>query len=232
MHRQQDGRVTGVLTADGEIEADVVVIAGGAWSGEILRDCGLELPIRPRKGHILVASVRHLPDLIAHPLAEGSYSASVAHGDGSQKSSAENVQVALIAEKTVSDTLLLGSSREFCGFDRTVRVEIIQAIAAHAIRFLPALATVSAIRSYAGVRPWNPDHLPLIGPVETHPGLYLATGHEGAGIGLAPITGRLIAGWVGDSSAQIGPASNGYLPVGDLRFATRPGRFHLTPVPA
>jgi len=189
LHRQPGGRVTGVHTAGGVIEADAVVIAGGVWSGEILRETGLELPIRPRKGHIVVASVRHAPDLIAHPLAEGSYAASV-------KSSAEDVQVALIAEKTASDTLLLGSSREFCGFDRSVRVEIVQAIAGRAIRFVPALAAASAIRSYAGLRPWSPDHLPLIGPVETHPGLFLATGHEGAGIGLAPVTGLMIADWI------------------------------------
>ena len=189
LQRQPDGRVTGVLTASDTIEADAVVIAGGVWSGEILAEAGLELPIRPRKGHIVVVSVRHAPDLIAHPLAEGSYAASV-------QSSAEAVQAALIAEKTASDTLLLGSSREFCGFDRSVREEVIRAIAARAIRFLPALATASVIRSYAGLRPWSPDHLPLIGPVETHPGLFMAAGHEGAGIGLAPITGRMIADWV------------------------------------
>ena len=75
--------------------------------------------------------------------------------------------MALIAEKTAHDTMLLGSSREFCGYDLSVRTEIIQAIAARAIRFIPALATASAIRSYAGVRPWSPDHLPLIGPVNS-----------------------------------------------------------------
>ncbi len=227
LQRQHDGRVTGVLTADGAIEADDVVIAGGVWSSEMLREAGLDLPIRPRKGHIVVASVRHMPDLIAHPLAEGSYAASV-------KSSAEDVQVALIAEKTASDTLLLGSSREFCGFDRSVRVEVIQAIAARAIRFLPALATASAMRSYAGLRPWSPDHLPLIGPVDTHPGLFLAAGHEGAGIGLAPITGRMIADWIRcypdgptvdaePRRAGVAPDPHGGLPMGWT--ATRPGRF-------
>ncbi len=209
LHRQPDGRVTGVITADGAIAADAVVVAGGVWSSEMLRGTGLDLPVRPRKGHIIVASVRHAPDLIVHPLAEGNYAASV-------KSSAGDMQVALIAEKTANDTLLLGSSREFCGFDRSVRVEIVQAIAARAIRFVPALAAASAIRSYAGLRPWSPDHLPLIGPVETHPGLFLATGHEGAGIGLAPITGRMIADWI--ECCPHGYASG-----------TEPGRVDLVP---
>jgi sarcosine oxidase subunit beta len=106
------------------------------------------------------------------------------------------VQVALVAELTTSGTLLLGSSREFAGFDREVSLAVMQAIARRAIRFLPSLAGTPVIRSYAGLRPWSADHLPLIGPVDSVPGFYVATGHEGAGICLAPITGQLIAGWI------------------------------------
>ena len=122
-------------------------------------------------------------------MLEGSYAASV-------KSAAEGVQVALVAEMTAGGTVLLGSSREFVGFDRGVSPAVVQAIAARALRFLPRLAQASIIRSYAGLRPWSPDHLPLVGPVDTVPGFYLATGHEGAGIGLAPVTGQLIADWI------------------------------------
>jgi sarcosine oxidase subunit beta len=97
---------------------------------------------------------------------------------------------------TSSGSLLLGSSREFVGLDRSVSKSIVQSIAARALRFLPVLSRTSIIRSYAGLRPWSPDHLPLIGPVESVPGFYVAAGHEGAGIGLAPITGHLIARWI------------------------------------
>jgi glycine/D-amino acid oxidase-like deaminating enzyme len=112
------------------------------------------------------------------------------------QSAAEDLQVALVAEPTASGTLLVGSSRQFVGFDRRVSWPVMRAVAARAIRFLPALAGVGVIRSYAGLRPWSPDHLPLVGPVARVPGFYLAAGHEGAGIGLAPITGRLIADWI------------------------------------
>ena len=81
------------------------------------------------------------------------------------------------------------------------------------LRFLPRLAQASIIRSYAGLRPWSPDHLPLVGPVAAAPGFYLATGHEGAGIGLAPVTGQLIADWIVGGRA---PA---------LAEAVRPSRF-------
>lgn len=178
------GRVMAVTTRAGDVPADTIVLAAGVWSEQIGHSVGIDLPIRPRKGHILVTG--RVPGLITHPLLEGSYSASV-------QSVSEGVQVALVAEMTAGGTMLLGSSREFAGFDRSVSIAVIQAIAARAVRFLPGLARTSAIRSYAGLRPWSPDHLPLVGPVVGVPGLYLATGHEGAGIGLAPVTGWIIS---------------------------------------
>ena len=181
------GRISGVVTRRGEIVTETVVCAAGVWSNQVARLVGLDLPVRPRKGHILVTA--KVPDLIRHPLLEGGYVSTV-------QSAAEDLQVAWVAEMTASGTMLLGSSRQFVGFDRSVSLTVVQAIATRALRFLPALASVPVIRSYAGLRPWSPDHLPLIGPVEAVPGFYLATGHEGAGICLAPITGRLIADWI------------------------------------
>jgi glycine/D-amino acid oxidase-like deaminating enzyme len=55
------------------------------------------------------------------------------------------------------------------------------------------LARVAVIRAYRGFRPYMPDHLPVIGEDPRRPGLFHACGHEGAGIGLAPVTGQLIA---------------------------------------
>lgn len=181
------GRVTGVRTTEASLPAAAVVCAAGVWSADLVRSLGLELPIRPRKGHILVTA--HRPGLLRHPLLEGSYAASV-------QAAAAAVQVALVAEVTGPGNLLLGSSREFVGYDRIVSGQVVAAIAARAARFLPALAHTDVIRSYAGLRPWTPDHLPLVGPVANVPGLWLASGHEGAGIGLAPVTGQVVAEWL------------------------------------
>jgi D-hydroxyproline dehydrogenase subunit beta len=52
---------------------------------------------------------------------------------------------------------------------------------------------VPVMRTYGGFRPYTPDHLPVIGEDPRFPGLWHASGHEGAGIGLAPATGRLVA---------------------------------------
>jgi glycine/D-amino acid oxidase-like deaminating enzyme len=201
-----EGRIQGVITRAGEIAAEAIVCAAGVWSNQVAGLLGVALPIRPRQGQILVTS--RMPGLIHHPLLEGGYVSTV-------QSAAADLQVALVAELTESGTLLLGSSRQFVGFDRRVLPAVVQAIAARAVRFLPVLARkeVKIIRAYAGLRPWSPDHRPLIGPVPSVPGFYLASGHEGAGIGLAPITGRLMAGWL--TGASLPPVA----------AAVRPGRF-------
>jgi glycine/D-amino acid oxidase-like deaminating enzyme len=198
-------RASGIVTGTGEIATSTIVCAAGVWSNDVARLAGIELPIRPRKGHILVTA--RVPGLIRHPLLEVGYASTVksdaedgpgCHADRCTVPARgrQDRQVALVAEMTASGTLLLGSSRQFAGFDRSVSLAVLQAIATRAVRFLPSLAKVGVIRSYAGLRPWSPDHLPLIGPLAAIPGFYLATGHEGAGIGLAPITGRLIADWI------------------------------------
>jgi glycine/D-amino acid oxidase-like deaminating enzyme len=210
LRRDASGRVAAAMTSAGEIAAGAFVLAAGVWSAEIAASIGLNLPVKPRKGHILVAA--RVPRMIFHPLLEGSYAASV-------HASTAAAQVALVAEMTAGGSLLLGSSREFAGFDRTVSTQIAQAIAARSIRYLPALASHSAIRAYAGLRPWSPDHLPLVGPVPNAPGLYLATGHEGAGIGLAPVTGEIVTQWLIDRAFARGEG------VSELAHMVRPDRF-------
>lgn len=198
------GCVSAVITRQGEIATEVLVCAAGVWSSQVAGYGGITLPLRPRKGHVLVTA--RAPGLIRHALLEGSYTATVQSGS-------TDLGVALVAEATSEGNLLLGSSRQFVGFDRSVELDALRSIAARAVRFLPALGAIPVIRSYAGLRPWSPDHLPLVGPFPEVPGFYLATGHEGAGIGLAPVTGKLVASWI----------SGAELP--DVARAVRPDRF-------
>lgn len=182
-----DGRVEAVETVSGRIPTAAVVIASGVWSREVAATVGVDVPVHPRKGQIVV--VEKAPYLFRRKLSEAGYTAAV-------ESSAAALQVAMVVESTRSGTLLLGSSRELVGYDRSVSLKVAAAITARALRFFPSLSGLRAIRNYAGLRPFSPDHLPIIGPLSGVEGLYVATGHEGAGIGLAPATGRLISQWV------------------------------------
>ncbi|MEU4534862.1 FAD-binding oxidoreductase [Streptosporangium sp. NPDC023825] len=179
------GRVTGVTTDHGDILAGAVVNAAGTWGGEIAALAGVRVPILPRRGFILVTEPLAGP-LVRHKVYTAAYVTAVA-------SDSEGLETSAVVESTPSGPVLIGASRERVGFDRTVSVPVLERLARQAVELFPALAAYRAIRAYCGFRPYCPDHLPVIGEDPRAPGLYHACGHEGAGIGLAPATGHLIA---------------------------------------
>jgi glycine/D-amino acid oxidase-like deaminating enzyme len=184
--RGADGRAAGVETSAGRVGADMVVIAAGVWTPALLETAGLSVPVTPRKGQIVV--LERSPVVFRRKLSEAGYVAAVEADDAA-------LQIAMVVESTPSGTALLGSSRQRVGFDREVEVGVAGAIARRAARFFPVLHDARALRVYAGLRPLTPDHVPIIGPFHDAPNICVATGHEGAGIGLAPATGELVAAW-------------------------------------
>ncbi len=182
--RDSDGRVTGVVTSAGRLSAGAVVNAAGTWSGEVAALAGVDLPIQPRRGFILVTEP--LPPLIRHKVYDADYVANVA-------SSSAGLETSTVVEGTRGGTVLIGASRERVGFDRALSVPVLARLAAQAVRLFPFLERVATIRAYRGFRPYLPDHLPVIGADPRVQGLFHACGHEGAGVGLAPVTGSLVA---------------------------------------
>ncbi len=178
------GEVRGVRTPSGDLHAPYVVNAAGTWGGELARLAGVDLPVLPRRGFVLVTEP--LPRLVRRKVYAADYVADVA-------SDSAALQTSAVVEGTPAGPVLIGASRERVGYDRSPSVEVLRRLAGQAVRLFPALATVRAMRTYAGFRPYLPDHLPAIGPDPRRPGLLHACGHEGAGIGLAPATGRIIA---------------------------------------
>ncbi|MCS7253207.1 MAG: FAD-dependent oxidoreductase [Armatimonadota bacterium] len=177
------GRIRGVKTADGEIGCELVVVATGVWTSELIeRGVGIKLPIVPRKGHVLV--LERSSFTIPHLLAEVGYIGSLVSADG--------LQVAFVLEQTVDGTILVGSSRELGKGDSTVELNVVTAIAQRAISVMPPLRNLLLIRTYAGLRPWTPDMMPIIGKIDGLDGMLIAAGHEGGGICMAPATGQLI----------------------------------------
>ncbi len=102
--------------------------------------------------------------------------------------------VGLWAGQTRRGNLLIGSTREFAGYDRSSTYPGMQALMAQTARLIPAAANlprVALLRRATG--PSTPDGLPIIGQAPELPGLVCANGHEGDGVALAPITGQLVA---------------------------------------
>ena len=198
-------RVTAVQTVQGRIPTGNVVIAAGAWSGQVANTVQLEVPILPRKGTLVVTAPLPGDYFSCKILLAAGYMDSVRDGSSSGVAVAANVQ------QVKNGNLILGSSRQFVGFDATVDPTVVSKMMKRNLRFFPDLANVTAIRTWAGFRPYTPDLLPIISAVDTIEGLYIAAGHEGIGITEAPITGKLISQLITKETTDI--------PLGNLSFS-------------
>lgn len=179
-----------IETTNGKFTANKVVNACGVWAPFIGEMLEVTIPIKPRKGQLIVAS-RQQP-IGLRKVMEFGYLISKFGGIRQVDPITEKYGVALVFEPTESQNFLIGSSREFSGFNTKVNHEVTKYIARRAVRFYPKIADMTVIRTYAGLRPWTEDHLPIVSHVEEVPGFYIAAGHEGDGISLAAVTGKLI----------------------------------------
>ncbi|WP_411842825.1 NAD(P)/FAD-dependent oxidoreductase [Salinicoccus sp. HZC-1] len=173
-----------------------VINAAGVHAPKVANMLGMDVPIKPRKGHILVASRSEL--MGTRKIQEFGYLMTKFGKERKASKEMNDYGIALVHEATESQNFLLGSSREFTGFDTKVDHRIIQLIARRAIEYFPQMKDMNIIRSYAGLRPWTPDHLPVLSETKI-PGFYIAAGHEGDGIGLSAITGLWVSQMVTDS---------------------------------
>ncbi|EML6320819.1 FAD-dependent oxidoreductase [Bacillus mobilis] len=200
MKRDIDGSFI-VETTNGTFTAKQVVNAAGVWAPKIGEMLDVNIPIEPRKGHIIVASRQQ--HVGCRKVMEFGYLISKFGGKRKVDALTEKYGVALVFEPTESQNFLIGSSREFVGFHTKINNEVIKCIANRAIRFYPKMADMMVIRSYAGLRPWTEDHLPIISRVEHIPNYFIAAGHEGDGISLAAVTGKIIEELVNEKETII-----------------------------
>lgn len=192
------GRLTAIRTRTGSYPTNAVVNAAGTWGGQVGERLDAPIPILPRRGFILVTEP--LPRVVRHKVYSADYVENVA-------SDVAGLETSTVVEGTRGGTVLIGASRERVGFDDTMSVEVLRRLASLAVRIFPFLADVRLMRTYRGFRPYCPDHLPVIGPDTRTPGVFHACGHEGAGIGLAPATGKLISQMLTNGQPDIDPSA-------------------------
>lgn len=193
----RDGeRIVGVSTEQGDIKADQVVLTAGAWSGDLLKTLQIELPVEPVKGQMILFKCAHdfLPSMV---LAKGRYA--IPRRDGH---------------------ILVGSTLEYEGFDKTPTDVALQSLKAAAVELLPALAQAEVVGHWAGLRPGSPDGIPFIGPVAGQAGLWLNCGHYRNGLVLAPASCQLFADLLLGRAPIIDPAP--YAPAARLRVSPAP----------
>jgi glycine oxidase len=187
----RDGeRVSGVKSSAGEIRGDQVVLAAGAWSGELLGTLGLQLPVEPVKGQMILYKCAS-DFLSSMVLAKGRYA--IPRRDGH---------------------ILIGSTLEHVGFDKTPTDAALESLKASALELIPALADAELVGHWAGLRPGSPEGIPYIGEVPGFAGLWLNCGHYRNGLVLAPASCRLFVDVMLGREPVIDPAP--YAPAGRL----------------
>lgn len=186
-------RIARLLTTAGEVRAEQYVYAAGAASAALGTLAGLRLPVAPRRGELVVTErTAAAPRRV---LVSGRYLAAKARPEAATLAEDDEARLGygFVAETTATGQCVLGSTRVFAGFERTVSPEGLATVVAGALRRYPALAGTRVLRAFAGLRPFVPDQKPLIGRSRILDNLIVATGHEGDGITLAPVTGRAVA---------------------------------------
>ncbi|MDP2954997.1 MAG: glycine oxidase ThiO [Longimicrobiales bacterium] len=164
------GRVTGALLEDGtHLEADRVVVAGGAWS-PLLRGLPRPLPVRPVRGQILRLLPEEPPPWPLLADHKGRY---------------------LVPRE--NRTLLVGSTMEEVDYDDGVTDAARAYLTEIAMELFPSLEGARVVERWAGLRPMTPDTQPVLGPDPALEGLVYATGFGRNGILLAPLAARAAA---------------------------------------
>jgi sarcosine oxidase subunit beta len=198
-----DGLTEAAQSADGtwrlktssgsEYESETVVIAAGAWSHQIGELFGIDIPVEPKRGQLLITE--KTPPVGDTNLWTASYLVTKLQPE--LKRDVDDAAAALglgfSFTRTHDGNYLVGSTREKAGFERRISSkQAMELLSRQLVDILPIMGQVNFIRHIAGLRPASGDGRMILGAWPDTDGLFVATGHEGDGIALAPITGRLV----------------------------------------
>jgi len=173
------GRIEAVVTDRGDYHADWVVVAGGAYTPQILSSLGIEIPVVPARGQVILTE--------ACPRMTDRVLMFVNH---------------LYTRQTASGNFYLGSHTEFVGFENRITLEKLTAFTQAFTRAVPFFARLRALRFFAGFRPICEDNLPVIGPVPGCSQLVVASGHGRTGVRFSASTGKAVSELIMDGNAE------------------------------
>lgn len=175
----ENGKVRGAETANERFSAGTVVLATGAWTSFIKADNFILPSITPMRGQMIVfyTAKRIFSKVIYTPRGY-----IVPRADG---------------------RVLAGATVEDAGFDKTVTDEGVDFVREHALEIAPSLVNLEIQDAWAGLRPFAPDGLPVLGTFPEIENLLIATAHFRNGILLAPLTAKILAEKIADGTDSI-----------------------------
>ena len=163
------GKVSAVKTPEGDLSADAYIVASGAWSGELLATTGLQLPVEPVRGQMLLFNA---PPGLVRTITLYKTRYVIPRRDG---------------------RVLVGSTLEHVGFDNQTTAAARNDLKASAYELIPALARHAIEQHWSGLRPGSPEGIPAIGPHPHLENLFINAGHFRNGVVLGPASARLVA---------------------------------------
>ena len=175
------GRVVAVQTTQGTFSADRFVLATGAWAGIGLPGLVGVPHVRPIRGQMLLFKLK--PGVLD----------SILYRDG----------LYLIPRR--DGHVLVGSTVEDAGFDKSTDAATLQRLHAAAAKMLPVLSTMQPIRHWAGLRPGSPDNIPVIGPHPDFDNVFINTGHYRYGVTMAPASAALLLDLMEGNTPELDP---------------------------
>lgn len=140
-----------IAFGDEHVVAPKLVIAAGLGSQALARQVGLEIPVRPQRGQVLVTE-RLAPFL---PLPASGL------------------------RQTGEGTVMIGATQEEAGYDVSTTAEAAAKLSRKTVRIVPALSDVALVRQWAGLRIMTPDSYPIYAQSPSHPGAFVALCHSG-----------------------------------------------------
>ncbi len=209
--------VRGVVTDDGPIHADTVVVAAGPWSGSLLDPIGIRMPVSGARGWIVRVAPSTEP--LRHLIEHAGWRDAPERLEAVERPTAARVATEGMPEAEVGallhlhpdGTVLVGSSRQAWITPEPEDPSVPRRQLAAAIRLVPTLAEARVMSTWWGLRPITPDERPLVGYVRD--GLVVATGHGSEGVILGAGTAKLVA-----SIVLGGPAPFDATPFDPFRF--------------
>ena len=163
------------------LQADVFVLAAGAWTGQLLAQLGLALPVTPVKGQMLLYKAEEAL-LRGVVLSQGRY---------------------LIPRR--DHHILVGSTLEHADFDKSITEHACDSLRASAERMLPALSALPVVQQWAGLRPAAPDGIPFIGRLPGFSNAFVNAGHYRNGLVLAPASADLLVELLANAPTGLDP---------------------------
>lgn len=187
---RQDSRILGVRTSRGDFYGGTVVNCAGYYGGQVAAMAGLKLSIEPRRGQTVVC--QQTRPIIFHNLYSSLYNVVKYHPELIQDEQVRKSGVNFTLHQSENGSIYISGSREMVGYDVRTDNDVIRLIVEGAIERMPCLKDVLILRTFAGLRPFTEDGLPMVGAIDGLDGFFMCAGHEGDGVALAPVSGQIV----------------------------------------